>query len=74
MLFATSITGGSSLAVVGARFADLRPRLASVLGTHEWPLGAALNIEGLAVTPRGNLLLGLRGPLREGPGGSRKDR
>lgn len=66
VLFATSIAGGSSIAVAGTRFTDLRARVASLLGTGEWPLGASLNIEGLADTPEGNLLVGLRGPLRDG--------
>jgi hypothetical protein len=65
ILFATSVTNGS-LAVAGTRFTDLRARVASLLGTGEWPLGASLNIEGLADTPEKDLLVGLRGPLRDG--------
>lgn len=61
-LVATAIAG-ETLAVKN-RFTGLRARIASALGVGEWPLEASLNIEGMAVTPEGDLLLGLRAPLK----------
>jgi hypothetical protein len=66
VLAATRIGAGPSLAETGTRFTGLRGLAAAALGTQEWPLDAALNIEGLAATPFGELLLGLRGPLKAG--------
>ena len=66
LLFATSIADGTPPSLAGRPFRDLRARVAARLGIEEGALGPALNIEGLAATPQGNLLLGLRGPLRNG--------
>ncbi|HYW16422.1 MAG TPA: hypothetical protein VE891_09760 [Allosphingosinicella sp.] len=71
-LIETSMAGGR-LAVVGRRV-DLRTRISTLLAPPEWPLReppewpleASLNIEGMAGSPRGDLLLGLRAPLKGG--------
>lgn len=63
VLFATAIDAGGKLRNVGSDFRSLRPRLAAALGIAEPKLISSLNVEGLAATPGGSLLLGLRGPL-----------
>lgn len=60
-LIETSIAGGTL--TVGRRFEDLRARITELLNAAEWPLKAVLNIEGMAATPEGDLLFGLRAPL-----------
>jgi hypothetical protein len=69
VLFATKIVanapaGGAaatpSLTASGANFVKLRERLAPKLGVPESELAKWLNIEGLAATPDGNLLAGVR--------------
>ncbi len=62
-LFATRIVAGSALAATGVEFGGLRAMIAGALGIPEATLAPALNIEGLAATPEGDLLVGLRGPL-----------
>ena len=62
ILFATHVANGS-LAASGSDFRDLRSRLASILGQDEVKLSKTLNVEGLASTPEGDLLIGLRSPL-----------
>jgi hypothetical protein len=64
VLFATSVAG-ASLDDAGKPFAGLRKKAAELLGVEEASLKGALNIEGLAATPEGDLLAGLRGPLKD---------
>ncbi len=61
VLFATNIAKGPSIAAAGTHFIQLRERLAAHLGGNETGLSPWLNIEGLAGTPEGHLLVGLRG-------------
>jgi hypothetical protein len=61
-LIETSVAGGSLVA--GRRFTGLRSNIAEALEVFEWPLEAALNVEGMAATPEGDLLFGLRAPLK----------
>ncbi|WP_375459241.1 DUF3616 domain-containing protein [uncultured Enterovirga sp.] len=63
LLFATAVSENGSLAMTGTTFRSLRERLARLLGRPESVLATSLNIEGLAATPDGHLLVGLRGPL-----------
>lgn len=65
LLFATSVGDDPSLTDAGTVFRDLRATIASILGIDEATLAASLNIEGLAATPDGKLLVGLRAPLTE---------
>ena len=65
VLFATSIASDGSLVEAGTVFRDLRSKVAKLLGIEEETLKASLNIEGLAATPDGKLLVGLRGPLTD---------
>lgn len=60
-LVETSITGGTL--VVGERFRDLQARITALLEVPKWPLEVSLNIEGMAASPEGDLLIGLRAPL-----------
>ncbi|MBP1861555.1 DUF3616 domain-containing protein [Rhizobium herbae] len=63
LLLATQIDpDGHTLRLVG-EYRDLRAKIAEALGTDEATLKPNLNIEGLAATPGGDLLVGLRGPL-----------
>ncbi|NEK35623.1 DUF3616 domain-containing protein [Rhizobium leguminosarum] len=63
LLLATQIDpDGHTLRLVG-EYRQLRARIAEALGTDEALLMPNLNIEGLAATPGGDLLIGLRGPL-----------
>ena len=62
VLFATDIISGSgapTLREVGIPFTGLRDALTNAAGVP----AAKLNIEGLAATENGGLLIGLRGPL-----------
>lgn len=62
VLFATDIVSGSgspTLKEVGIPFTGLRDALTNAVGVPP----AKLNIEGLAATENGGLLIGLRGPL-----------
>jgi hypothetical protein len=68
LLFATRIVAGPALAAAGTEFRGLRTMIAGALGIPEAALAPQLNIEGLAATPEGDLLVGLRGPLT--PGGA----
>lgn len=65
-LFATRIGANLTLADVGSDQDGLRARIATLLGKSEKTLAKTLNIEGLAATPQGELLVGLRGPLDGG--------
>lgn len=77
-LFATDIVAGTppQLAPAGTPYRDLLRDLVEASGLAAWNLGTAatraaeadggLNIEGLAATPDGRLLVGFRNPLREG--------
>ncbi|TGD95693.1 DUF3616 domain-containing protein [Methylobacterium nonmethylotrophicum] len=62
LLLATAVADGPGLSAVGVPFADLRRTLAGALAMDEATLSKDLNIEGLAATPDGGLLIGLRGP------------
>lgn len=75
-IFATDIRAGTVPAVeaVGTPYRDLLRDLLETPALAPWKLGDAarlapeadggLNIEGLAATPQGGLLVGFRGPLR----------
>lgn len=77
-VFATDIVKGAMPAVnpVGTPYRDLLQDLVTAPSLASWNLGEAglraaeaeggLNIEGLAATPGGGLLVGFRNPLREG--------
>jgi len=77
-VFATDIVGGAEprLSPVGTPYRDLLQDLIATPSLAGWNLAEAstraaeaeggLNIEGLAATPEGGLLLGFRNPLREG--------
>ena len=77
-IFATEIRGGPSPRVepVGKPYVDLLRDLTDAEALKPYRLGAAaglaaeadggLNIEGLAATPEGGLLIGFRNPLRDG--------
>lgn len=62
LLFSTNISAAGTLTTVGATFRNLRADIAKALGRTEDRLKPLLNIEGLADTPDGHLLVGLRGP------------
>jgi hypothetical protein len=65
LFFASEIkagAGGPTLKPVGKPYFDLRDPLASAAGVPKFEL----NIEGLAATEQGALLIGLRGPLKGG--------
>ena len=66
-LVATSVSGDTL--TVSGRYTDLRKRIAVELGVAEWLLKVPLNIEGMAATTEGDLLLGLRAPLNDGKAG-----
>ena len=61
-LFATSVSADGTLSSSGAVYRNLRADLAAALGRSEDRSKALINIEGLAATPEGHLLIGLRGP------------
>lgn len=77
-VFATDVRGGAvpSVAPVGTPYRDLLRDLVEAPALAGWQLAEAaklaaeapggLNIEGLAATPDGRLLVGFRNPLREG--------
>ncbi len=77
-VFATDIARGARPTVdpVGTPYRDLLQDLVAAPALAAWDLGEAarraaeaeggLNIEGLAATPQGGLLVGFRNPLREG--------
>jgi hypothetical protein len=66
LLFATSIVDGHRLAVQGVAYRGLRGDIAKAVGSEDAQIRAEFNIEGLASTPDGSLLVGLRGPLSSG--------
>lgn len=65
VLFATVVGDGSALSDGGTNFRDLREKVASLLRIEEEALKPTLNIEGLAATTNGDLLVGLRAPLTD---------
>lgn len=77
-LFATSVVAGAVPGVdpTGAVYRDLLADLVAAPSLSPWKLAQAstlaaeaeggLNIEGLAATPQGGLLVGFRNPLHEG--------
>lgn len=62
-LFATKISANGTLSDSGKVYRNLRADMAAALGLSEDSLKTHVNIEGLAATPEGHLLIGLRGPL-----------
>ncbi len=62
-LFATTVAPDGTVATRGAVSRSLRETVAARLGMDEAALAKAFNIEGLAATPDGALLAGLRAPL-----------
>lgn len=64
LLFATVVGPDGALRLEGTAFPDLRERLRVLLSLDSKAFARELNIEGLAATPSGDLLVGLRGPLR----------
>jgi hypothetical protein len=64
LLFATVVAPDGSLRLQGTEFRDLRERLRVLLSLDSAAFARTLNIEGLAATPSGDLLVGLRSPLR----------
>lgn len=66
VLFATRVVAGPALAATGTEFHGLRAMIADALAIPEATLAPNLNIEGLAATLDGHLLVGLRGPLTAG--------
>ncbi|TCL68452.1 DUF3616 domain-containing protein [Rhizobium sp. BK251] len=62
VLFTTDVTADGTLTNVGKVYRNLRADLAAALGRSEERLKPSLNIEGMADTPDGHLLIGLRGP------------
>ncbi|RMC64893.1 DUF3616 domain-containing protein [Sinorhizobium meliloti] len=66
LLLATSYDPQTQrLALIG-EYRQLRAQIASALAMQEDALKGELNIEGLAATPEGDLLVGLRSPLPAG--------
>ncbi len=63
LLLATSVAPEGAVAPPGAVFRTVRATVAARLGADEAALAKAFNIEGLAATPDGALLAGLRAPL-----------
>ncbi len=64
LLFATVLAPDGSLHLRGTEFRDLRERLRVLLSLDSAAFARTLNIESLAATPSGDLLVGLRSPLR----------
>lgn len=64
LLFATVLAPDGSLRLQGTELRDLRERLRVLLSLDTDAFARTLNIEGLAATPSGDLLVGLRAPLR----------
>jgi len=62
VLFATDVSADGTLSNVGKVYRNLRADLAAALGRSEGRLKPLLNIEGMADTPEGHLLVALRGP------------
>jgi hypothetical protein len=62
-LFATSVSADGTLSNSGEVYRNLRADMAKALGSSEDSLKTRVNIEGLAATPDGHLLIGLRGPV-----------
>lgn len=62
VLFATKVTVNGDLESAGTFYRNLRSDLAGALGRTDDRLAPGLNIEGMADTPEGHLLIGLRGP------------
>lgn len=62
-LFATTVAPDGAVATRGTVSRSLRETVAAQLGLDEAALSTAFNIEGLAATPDGALLAGLRAPL-----------
>jgi hypothetical protein len=63
VFFATKVKAGPSLEASGVVYRDMRAKVASILGEDENKIIHDFNIEGLAATPKGGLIVGLRGPL-----------
>ena len=64
-LFATTVAPDGAVATRGAVSRTVRETIAARLGGDEAALAKAFNIEGLAATPDGALLAGLRAPLTD---------
>lgn len=64
-LFATTVAPDGTIATRGAVSRTVRETVAARLGLDEATLAKAFNIEGLAATPDGALLAGLRAPLTD---------
>ncbi|MDR6668920.1 DUF3616 domain-containing protein [Rhizobium sp. 1399] len=64
-LLATAVSADGTLSNSGEVYRNLRADMAAALGSSEDSLKTHLNIEGLAATPEGHLLIGLRGPLSD---------
>ena len=62
-LFATTVAPDGAVATRGTVSRSVRATVAARLGLDEAALASAFNIEGLAATPDGALLAGLRAPL-----------
>lgn len=62
LLFATRINPDGTLSGSGTVYRDLRRDISLALGETEETLAGRFNIEGMADTPEGHLLVGLRGP------------
>lgn len=62
VFFATKVSADGTLANDGKKYRHLREDLAVALGMTETNLMPTLNIEGMASTPDGHVLIGLRGP------------
>lgn len=62
-LFATKVSASGTLSESGKVYRNLRADMAAALNRSEDDLKTHFNIEGLAATPDGHLLIGLRGPL-----------
>lgn len=65
VFFATKVASDGTLASDGKKYRHLREDLAAALGMAETTLMPTLNIEGMASTPDGHVLIGLRGPQDE---------
>ncbi|MBB3441317.1 DUF3616 domain-containing protein [Rhizobium sp. BK379] len=62
-LFATTVSADGTLSGSGEVYRNLRADMAAALKLSEDDLKTHVNIEGLAATSEGHLLIGLRGPV-----------
>ncbi|EJJ29708.1 DUF3616 domain-containing protein [Rhizobium sp. CF142] len=62
-LFATAVSADGTLSSSGEVYRNLRADMAAALKLSEGDLKTHVNIEGLAATSEGHLLIGLRGPV-----------